>query len=133
MHVQNNYYQAITNMKLQVVQKDNKYYGELPIKQSSLTVNSTYIGTVDINTVVRYGKVCRVEFRGKVTTAIPNNTTFLRLPYAPVTQLTIMAGIGGQYNILSPRWMYSTYDGEIRDGAIDKDNYIHISFTYICR
>ena len=120
-------------MKLQVVQKDNKYYGELPIKQSSLIVNSTYIGTVDINTVVRYGKICRVDFRGKVTTAVPNNTTFLRLPYAPVTQLTIMAVIGGQYNILSPRWMYSTYDGEIRDGAIDKDNYIHISFTYICR
>ena len=120
-------------MKLQVVQKDNKYYGELPIKQSSLTVNSTYIGTVDINTVVRYGKVCRVEFRGKVTTAIPDNTMFLKLPYAPQTQLTIMAGIGGQYSISSPQWMYTTYEGEIRDGAIDANTYIHISFTYICK
>ena len=128
-----NYHQAIRKMKLQVVQKDNKYYGELPTKWSSLTVNSTYIRDVDVNVITRYGKVCRVDFRGKVATAIPNNTAFATLPYPPATQIVIIGGTGGHYEISSPRWMYVTGGGEIRAGAIDANTYIHISFTYICK
>lgn len=103
------------------------------IKYSSLILNSTYISDVDCNVITRYGKVCRVDFRGKVATAIPNNTTFATLPYPPATQVVIIGGIGGRYEISSPRWIYVTGGGEIRDGAIDANTYIHISFTYICK
>lgn len=100
---------------------------------SQLTVNSTYLGNVDINSVTRNGNVCRVDFRAKVIADIPNNTTFLTLPYKPAQGITMMMGLGTQYTIDSVRWIYSTSDsGQIRDGAISKGQYVHIGFTYIC-
>lgn len=101
--------------------------------KSTLTVDSTYFGNVDINSVTRNGNVCRVDFRAKIIADIPNNTAFLTLPYKPASSITMMMGLGTRYTIDNVRWIYSSSDyGQIRGGAISKDQYMHIGFTYIC-
>lgn len=98
-----------------------------------LAINSDYIGDVDINNVSRYGNVVRVDFRGKLVQEIPNNTTFLTLPFRPNKTGTIQIGIGGRYEFSEIKWAYFDSNGDIKDGVIAKDQYIHINFTYICK
>lgn len=101
--------------------------------KSQLTVDSTYFDEVDLNTVVRNGNVCRVDFRAKPIADIPDNTAFLSLPYNPAYSMTMMLGVGERYTINSVKWIYATSDSKnIKGGAISKSQYIHIGFTYIC-
>lgn len=98
--------------------------------KSTLTVNSTYLSNIDINSVTRNGNVCRVDFRAEVIEDISNTTSFLTLPFKPSQSTALTIGIGTQYAIQNIKWGYVS-GNQIRS-AITKNQYVHIHFTYIC-
>lgn len=101
-----------------------------PIFTSSAIV-SNYFTTVNINQVIRFGKVVQVIFRGYVNTTIPNNTTYLTLPYKANNFAGLVGGCGGQYTIESALWGYIDGSGGVRDGSISAGKWVHLNFTYI--
>ena len=106
----------------------------IPAIKSSLVLNTTYLGTPDINSVVRSGNVVEIILRAPVISNIPNNDIIATLPYKPSNESTDAAGIGGRYNIESFSWFFLNNSGVIKSGrgfTTSKDKYIHIHFTYI--
>ena len=104
------------------------------IKAPTFTTTATvsnYFTTVDINKVTRFGKVVQVIFRGYVNTTIPNNTTYLTLPYKANNFAGLVGGCGGQYTIESALWGYIDGSGGVRDGSIPAGKWVHINMTYI--
>lgn len=104
-----------------------------PIFTTTSTV-SNYFTTVNANQVIRFGKIVHVVFRGYVNTAIPNNTTFLTVPYKSAIgniESGLVGGYGGQYNIETPFWAYLDESGGIRCGGVPADKWVHINMTYI--
>lgn len=101
---------------------------------SEITTYSSNFSTVDVKRYFKYGNVVVVDFRAQISSDIPNNTTILTLPYSSMWGFTIMAGIGGRYDIANPVWMY--FDGQnlkIGNSATSaQDKWLHIHFTYIC-
>ena len=104
-----------------------------PIFTTTVTV-SNYITTVNVNQVIRFGKIVHIVFRGYVNTAIPNNTTILTLPNKSalgVNEAGLIGGYGGQYTIETPFWGYVDGSGAIRCGGIPAGKWVHLNFTYI--
>lgn len=107
------------------------------IKAPTFTTTATvsnYFTTINANRVIRFGKIVHVVFRGYVNTAIPNNTTFLTLPYKSVIgsiESGLLGGYGGQYTIETPFWGYVDGSGAIRCGGIPAGKWVHLNFTYI--
>ena len=104
-----------------------------PIFTTTSTV-SNYFTTVNANRVIRFGKIVHVVFRGYVNTAIPNNTTFLTVPYKSAIgsiESGLVGGYGGQYTIETPFWGYVDGSGAIRCGGIPAGKWVHLNFTYI--
>lgn len=108
----------------------------MPPISSSLTLNSTYLGTPDLNTVIRSGNAVEVILRVPVIANIPNNNLIATLPYIPAHDFADSAGIGGRYTIESFSWFFVGNDGAIKSGnAFSSTNskYIHIHFSYIAK
>ena len=104
-----------------------------PIFTTTSTV-SNYFTTVNANRVIRFGKIVHVVFRGYVNTAIPNNTTFLTVPYKSAIgsiESGLVGGYGGQYNIETPFWAYLDGSSGIRCGGVPAGKWVHINMTYI--
>lgn len=99
-------------------------------QNSKLEIVNEYLAT-DLNQVCKYGHVVRVDYRGKILKDIPNNTTFLKVPYMPNNDICLIIGLGERYLLTETKWAYITKSGEIKDGALSKNQYIHVHFTYI--
>lgn len=113
----------------------NEYKNNMPSSSmGEITTYSSVFSTVDIKRYFKYGNVVVVDFRAQISSGIPNNTIILTLPYSSVWGFSIMAGIGGRYDIANPVWMYFD-DQNLRIGASAtsaQDKWLHIHFTYIC-
>jgi len=72
-------------------------------------------------------------FEGKLRLIYQTIFGFLTLPFIPELQGVIFAAIGGRYTADTIKWMYWNRNSEIKSGAISADQYVHISFTYICK
>ena len=100
-----------------------------------LTLLSNYFSTVDINQVYKSGHVVEVSFRGLLANKVPNNTSFLRLPYATANNLTLTIGVGGQYQYDATngqRWAYvGANNTEFRGPMLEAGKWIHINWTYL--
>lgn len=104
------------------------------ITTSQCTKVGNYISTVDANIVLKNNHVVQVEFRGYVNNTIPNNTSFLKLPYSSPMSASheVFIGVGGEYdNNGGIKWGYMNEYNELRFGGISSGNWIHINFTYI--
>lgn len=79
---------------------------------SEITTYSSNFSTVDIKRYFKYGNVVVVDFRAQISSGIPDNSEVIKLPYTPIWGGSVMAGIGGRYDISQPVWMY--YSGNIK-------------------
>ena len=119
-------------MKLQTIQKDGKLYGELPKISSELEDVNSYFSTIDINQVVKYGKIVEVNFRGQLSKEIPSSTDFLKTPFGKSSAVTGTFGFGEHYSIENVKWFYFGNKQYFRTSKIDGvGKWIHISFVYI--
>lgn len=114
------------------MQINNKLYR---IINTHAVANSNYISTIQINNVVKCGKVVSVDFRGLVSANIPNNTTIITLPYHFAANGTAPAYLGGSYDYASTLWCYWSNNGNVfRTGqgfTSASGKYVHIHLVYI--
>lgn len=105
------------------------------IIRTAATPNSSYISTIQMNDVVKCGKIVTVDFRGLVSANIPNNTTIITLPYHFVAQGTAPAYLGGAYDYASTLWCSWGNNGNVfRAGqgfTSASGKYVHIHLVYI--
>ena len=108
------------------------------IEESQLTVNSNYFSTVEVNKVRKFGRVVIADFRGLVSTNIPNNTDgILILPYSTSIDAleTGFAHIGEHYGAnANPLWFYihNILSGtNIALSAVTAGKWLHLHYVYM--
>lgn len=102
------------------------------IEQGAVTFpNPSYFSTIDINKVYKKGNIVDVRFRGLISTNIPNNTTFLTLPYRTNSDFFRIAYLGTEYTADTPHWVYAHDNRNLRGGSVTAGKWLHVSFTYI--
>lgn len=105
------------------------------IIQTTATPNSSYISTVQMNNVVKCGKIVMVDFRGLVSANMPNNTIIITLPYHFMLPGTAPAYLGGAYDYASTLWCsWGTNGNVFRAGSgfgSASGKYVHIHLVYI--
>lgn len=72
---------------------------KIPTINTSAQVNSSYIDTINVNNVIKHGKIVQFVFRGHVSQNIQSNTTIMTLPYPPLIGANnfFIQAIGSQY------------------------------------
>ena len=106
---------------------------KIPTINTSAQVNSSYIDKINVNNVIKHGKIVQFVFRGHVSQNIQSNTTIMTLPYPPLIGANnfFIQAIGGQYTATTLLWGYITGGGDLGTNYIGSGNWIHINITYI--
>ena len=113
--------------------KNPKNFSE--IIENSATVKSEYFTNIQVNYIRRWGNVVNFQFRAYISSDnIPNNTTFLSLPYFASGGSGFagcLAYKGGNYTANTPVWCYLSEGKNLRCNGINGKEWLHINFTYI--
>lgn len=101
-------------------------------KISTMTVSNKF-SKIDLNTYVISGNVVHLTFRGKLKEAILNDEVILsKIPLAAISDTFSFLTSPDNYGANSTvRWGYLKNGVSLATGAIAKDTWVHISYTYI--
>ena len=102
---------------------------------TSVTLLSNYFSTVDINRIVKTGKVAQFAFRGLVANTIPGNTSCM----SGLPPSYIGANNAIPFNIsddryptaLTPYWGFTDGSGNLKTSGISAGKWVHINITYV--
>lgn len=94
---------------------------------------SDKFSTIDLNNYVISGNVVHLTFRGKLKEVVPNDTVLLSgIPLAAISCTFSFLTSLDNYGVNSTvRWGYLKNGVSLSTGAIAKDTWVHISYTYI--
>lgn len=102
---------------------------------TSATMLSNYFSTVDINRIVKTGKVVQFAFRGLVANTIPGNTSCMSgLPPAYIgsnNAITFNISDDRYPTVVTPYWGFTDGSGNLKTSGISVGKWVHINITYV--
>lgn len=117
--------------KKQINQLKSQFDNSLLIKSSTATPADAF-STIDINSITTKNGITTVVFRGLLKSNIANNNAFISNLPKPASSggITLLIGIGGEYDIETVKWAYISKN-EVKGPALTSGKWVHISWTYI--
>lgn len=113
--------------------KTNKKLAEESIQEGTLVDTSNYFSSIDINRVIKQGKVAQIAFRGQLSRNITPSDKILKCSYVPFYGSNGAGAVylGDRYSTNSLAWFYTDGSGYIQGITATSGKYIHINYTYI--
>lgn len=103
------------------------------IELSTLTDTDEYFSTIDVNRVLKCGKLVQINFRGLLQKNIPDNVSFLKAPYAAKlgANYTDVLYVGTHYSASELKWFYLSGGQYFTGPSGLNEKWIHINTTYL--
>lgn len=113
--------------------KTNKKLAEESIQEGTLVDTSNYFSSIDVNRVIKQGKVAQIAFRGLLSRNISPSDKILKCSYGPFYGANGAGTVylGGRYSTDNLAWFYMDGSGYIQGITATSGKYIHINYTYI--